>query len=298
MNRFTAVLIIASSSVSIVHAASLDVVEVGAPAINCKFDADCTISPMDLKSTFVLAGSSGEAFLQSRRFPPGEPGTPGEGLYPYLYRISLIDLVGTTAMPCVHTFSIEFGPIVPLDYDDDGNLDDVYVITRGSSPGLMPTAVERTGNVITFQFDPSICAGDAPGGGDASYMIGLASPFPERAVTAHILDTLGDDTEIEARAPEISGGPQLFVRGDANADGITNIADPIVILNYLFAQGSEPSCLDSADIDDNGVLDIGDPIRELNALFSGGPEIAPPYPACGLDPTPDDPVDCVFFPRC
>jgi hypothetical protein len=93
-----------------------------------------------------------------------------------------------------------------------------------------------------------------------------------------------------------------FVRGDANADGAIDIADPISTLSYLFLGGTTPTCLDAADGDDSSKVDISDPILILSFLFLGGVEPAPPTgrgaAACGEDPTPDDGVSCDAFAPC
>ncbi|HYP21887.1 MAG TPA: right-handed parallel beta-helix repeat-containing protein, partial [Chloroflexia bacterium] len=54
----------------------LRVVEVGAPAINYIFDSDGSIVVDDSVANFVLANTTGDAFLQSRTSPVGEAGTP------------------------------------------------------------------------------------------------------------------------------------------------------------------------------------------------------------------------------
>jgi hypothetical protein len=85
-----------------------------------------------------------------------------------------------------------------------------------------------------------------------------------------------------------------FVRGDANADGAVNIADPIFILGYLFLGGEAPECEDAADSDDGGTLEITDAVRILNHLFLGTAAIPAPYPAEGDDPTGDS-LGCLGF---
>src|SRR4029450_9552817 len=79
-------------------AAPLDVVPVGAPAINCKFDTDCNITVSDTTANIALPGATGSAFLQSRTFPPGEAGTAAAGLQAYEYRIHLPNLAGVTGL--------------------------------------------------------------------------------------------------------------------------------------------------------------------------------------------------------
>ncbi|HAK94174.1 MAG TPA: hypothetical protein DCM87_04020 [Planctomycetes bacterium] len=78
-----------------------------------------------------------------------------------------------------------------------------------------------------------------------------------------------------------------FKRGDTNDDKRFDIADPVVVLAYLFAQGSL-LCPDAADANDSGALDIADPIYMLAWQFAGGPDLPPPWLAFGPDPTGDD----------
>lgn len=89
----------------------------------------------------------------------------------------------------------------------------------------------------------------------------------------------------------------VFVRGDANADGSINIADPVWILSYLFAMGAPSACADSADGNDDGSLDIADPVAILGHLFAMQGPLPAPHPACGTDPTAD-PIGCSAFAPC
>ncbi|MBN1459851.1 MAG: hypothetical protein JXA57_09945 [Armatimonadetes bacterium] len=95
--------------------------------------------------------------------------------------------------------------------------------------------------------------------------------------------------------PEIV--PIPFSRGDVNVSGAVDIADAIFVLQYLFASGPEPRCLDAVDTNDDGALDMADGIYILQNLFASGPIIPPPYPACGLDPTVDA-LGCVEYGHC
>jgi hypothetical protein len=61
------------------------------------------------------------------------------------------------------------------------------------------------------------------------------------------------------------------LRGDANGDGLIDLADVIWILNYLFRGGAPPVSLKAGDADCNGSVDLGDAIYLLNYLFRGGP---------------------------
>lgn len=185
----------------------LDVVTVGAPAINCKFDTDCTITVDDTAAHFTLAGTAGDAFLQSRTFPPGEAGTAAAGLQAYEYRVDLTQLAGLLALPCVSQLSLDFGPVAAADYDGNGNTDQVYVVTSGGLGTIGLASAEQTGDRITFTFSSAVCSGSAPGNGDTSFFFGLASTQPPRHVTAEAVPTLGSGPlSLDARAPQLAGG--------------------------------------------------------------------------------------------
>ncbi|MEM7260443.1 MAG: hypothetical protein AAF488_00535 [Planctomycetota bacterium] len=83
----------------------------------------------------------------------------------------------------------------------------------------------------------------------------------------------------------------LFVRGDANGDGMVDLGDAIVSLDALFGGAIVP-CPAALDVDDSGALTIGDPIVLLSFLFSAASPPLPPFPNCGADPTPDG-LGCV-----
>ena len=88
-----------------------------------------------------------------------------------------------------------------------------------------------------------------------------------------------------------------YVRGDANADGAVDIADPLFILNHLFVGGPAAICPASADVTANTVIDLADPIALLAHLFSGGPPPEAPYPECG-GTSDQTTVDCPQFSGC
>ncbi|HAK96385.1 MAG TPA: hypothetical protein DCM87_15680 [Planctomycetes bacterium] len=84
-------------------------------------------------------------------------------------------------------------------------------------------------------------------------------------------------------------GP-TFRRGDANCDGMWDIADAIVILGYLFS-GRTVKCLDALNANDSDNVDIADAIYLLKYLFTQGTPPPPPFETPGTDPTPDN-VGC------
>lgn len=194
---------------------ALSIVEVAAPDINCIFDADCRITVDDLASHFLPPAATGDAFLQSRLWPIGEKGTIGAGLYPYLYRIDLRNATGITAASCVTTMQIDFGAIVPLDYNKDRKPEHIFVITKGGIGNIKPTAATQSGDLITFRFDPAICVGGRTG--DSSFFFGLASTQPADFVPAHLAGTVGLKNTLRAKAPQQPGADIAYIHDSDTA---------------------------------------------------------------------------------
>ena len=79
----------------------------------------------------------------------------------------------------------------------------------------------------------------------------------------------------------------LFLRGDGNQDGQLDLADVIFTAQLLFTVGVGLTCSDRYDSNDDGVTNIADVVYSATYLFQSGAPIAPPFPNCGFDPTPD-----------
>lgn len=88
---------------------------------------------------------------------------------------------------------------------------------------------------------------------------------------------------------ELPAADTGFIRGDVDESGALEITDAILTLQFLFHGRAEAvRCADAADADDDGSLGLADAIAGLSYLFSGGSTPAPPFPACGEDPTADE----------
>ncbi|MBN1421834.1 MAG: hypothetical protein JXP34_23875 [Planctomycetes bacterium] len=89
-----------------------------------------------------------------------------------------------------------------------------------------------------------------------------------------------------------------FVRGRIDpVDLVVNIGDAIWLLNWMFADGKPPLCIDACDVNDDANLDIADVIYLCSYLFVDGPLPPAPYPNCGVDVTPDA-FGCEQAPGC
>ncbi len=61
-----------------------------------------------------------------------------------------------------------------------------------------------------------------------------------------------------------------YLPGDANADGLVDIADVVHLMNYLFTEGSPPSPFEAGDANCDEEVDIADVIYLINYLFGEG----------------------------
>lgn len=71
-----------------------------------------------------------------------------------------------------------------------------------------------------------------------------------------------------------------FVRGDANADAIVNIADGVWIINYLWLSGPVPPCEESANANGQGGVDTSDAMYIFMWRLLDGPAPVGGFPNC------------------
>lgn len=193
-----------------VYAETLSIVQVNAPAVNCKFDPSCKVVVNDVVTDFAWSSFSNDSFLQSRTWPKGKPGTVAAGLYAYLYRIDLSKAMAATNYTCVTSFSIPFGPVEPVDYSGVGTTNHVFVITTGGLGSIAPvSAVKKSDNKIDFTFQQPFCNGGQPGKGGMTFFFGLASKYPSFQETAILSKDIGQALHLKLVAPKywVLGGP-------------------------------------------------------------------------------------------
>lgn len=176
-----------------VRAANLTVVNVAAPAVNCVFNATCTITVNDSIGKLTWTSIGDGAWLQSRTYT-GAPGTPAAGLTGYEYRLNLTQGAGFTN--CIAGLVVNFGPVVKLTYPNNQPAH-VFVITQGGLGSVGISSAEQDGDVITFNFSTYLCAGQT------TYFFGLAAAKVPQATTATLF-ALGSPPfiQVDARAPQ------------------------------------------------------------------------------------------------
>ena len=147
------------------QATTLKVVTVAAPAINCVFDASCSVIVSDDLGSLTYAPGTAGPRLQSRTFA-AKAGTPGAGKTAYLYRVDLTEPGVIT--DCLAGVVLNFGPIAQLNYLPNTPAD-IFVVTQGGLGSIGIKSAEQDGDVITFNFSNYLCAGKT------SFFFGLAA---------------------------------------------------------------------------------------------------------------------------
>ena len=61
-----------------------------------------------------------------------------------------------------------------------------------------------------------------------------------------------------------------YVCGDANFDGIANVADVVYIINNIFRSGPEPYLAEAVEVNADAAYNLGDAVTIVNYIFRGG----------------------------
>lgn len=155
-------------------AANLTVVKVAAPAVNCVFNASCTVTVNDSVGKLTFSQLGDGAFFQSRTYP-AIAGTPGAGNMAYEYRLDLRQ--ANKFAECVAGVVLNFGQATKLPYPQNQQ-GHVFVITQGGLGSVGIKSAEQDGSVIIFTFEKFLCAGET------SFFFGLAATGAPTAASA------------------------------------------------------------------------------------------------------------------
>jgi hypothetical protein len=174
--------------------------------------------------------------------------------------------------------------------EPDGIFVGVIYSFLSSANGYYETPEEIV--VVHYQTVAATLAGDLDGENTTLFGLEVGDPPVENLVVVDIPGpTQSADTEVLDGIVTLVPGLQL-VRGDANGNGsIQPLADAIATLTYLFVSGTSVTCLDALDCNDDASVNLADPILLLSWGFAMGSQLPAPFPDCGLDPT-DDLLSC------
>jgi hypothetical protein len=171
----------------------------------------------------------------------------------WIVAYSPVDLIVTD--PVGDSIGLEFNTIQDATYDDtvdwndDGDLDDLVTIPHPYVGDYQIRVIREDGVPDTATYDLGIRI-------DGSDMDLLAD---------------GDTVPPADGSSNYSYETLPHLRGDANGDDVTNSADIVFLINYLFKSGPTPDPLELGDVNCDGVVNSADVVYMINYLFKGGP---------------------------
>lgn len=190
-------LLAAFACAALAHAAAaqpMNIVTVGAPAINCLFNTSCSVVVSDHTAP-VLGGG----FLQSRTFQ-AQPGSPMAGKWVYQYRLDLTNATAAAAAPAVTSMSIQVPSIPAADFNGDGNAtDNLFVVTSGGLGTVGPSSANLYGDTLHVMFAPPVP------GGTTSYFFGFLSDTQPQETNARVEINVAPGTFLGVRTPAWPG---------------------------------------------------------------------------------------------
>ncbi len=185
----------------------------------------------------------------------------GRAIYDYLYPLTIYDTLDA------RIDSILPGePFVPEVRDFDQRNKDSLVITaycrESSDSELVILYREDDGGLFSPSHPvPTDESLGSPGDGTVSLV-----PWGE-LVVSYVDPDMPSRTCRRILEVDSTGS---YIGGDANGDGLIDVADVTYLINYLFISGSAPDPLWVGDCNCDQVVDVADVMYLINYLFLGG----------------------------
>jgi hypothetical protein len=139
-----------------------------------------------------------------------------------------------------------------------------YVNVSGTNYGGEDLKLNPDGNVIEFTLK---------GGKDVSATDDEGNPVTifEGADTYYTFQKYSGTGNILISSIEFTpaGGSEMLL-GDANDDGVVDVADVVAIVNYILEQPSDTFSLGAADVNGDQVIDAADVVAVVNIILNQG----------------------------
>jgi hypothetical protein len=132
---------------------------------------------------------------------------------------------------------------------------------------LQLTATGGTGALTWIDRD-TILAGSGLSLSPGGLLSGTPIAPDELALVIRVTDVAGGYAETPFTLTIV----RPYVCGDANGDGIANIADAVFLINYVFNSGPAPDPFEAGDANCDGAPNVADAVYLINYVFKGGPE--------------------------
>jgi hypothetical protein len=130
-------------------------------------------------------------------------------------------------------------------------------------------AGSATGGLTPYTFDWYSDVDGYLGSGEIVTTNTLSSVVRDQVVIPHTITLTVTDLNGMSDNAHISVFID-FVRGDANADGVINVADVVYLVNFLYRNGDPPRPMEAGDANCDGIVNVADVVYLVNYLYRGG----------------------------
>jgi hypothetical protein len=169
---------------------------------------------------------------------------------------------------CEWTFNLLGEPEMPIWTDEPDSFDVTHPSTLPPGPSSFPVHVEdatthasvNQAYVCLWKVNEVYLTGYTNAFGDITF-----DPSPSTVGTMYVTVTKQNFLPYQQEV-DVSG----YLRGDANGDGIIDLADIVYLINYLYKDGPAPVSPAAGDANCDSIVDLADIIYLINYLYRGG----------------------------
>ena len=227
------------------------------------------INEVMVDNVTTLPDANGNFFPWVEFYNPGQEAMDLGGAY---FSDSIADNQ-KWVFPCQFQETIlQPGEFLVLFFGGDGNPDDLHIDFMPEITGNQNWVLNLSSDF--FSFDAGALIADQSAGS-----------FPDGVSLVEVLST---PTPGSPNAEPV--GPALFVRGDLDLDLDVDEDDLNLLSGHFAGSPISTECADRLDVNDSGTITVSD-VSFLVQALAGNLTIPEPFPAEGLDPTPDN-IDC------
>ena len=97
-----------------------------------------------------------------------------------------------------------------------------------------------------------------------------------------IVNTDGTKPAVQSTLSKITVAD--YTKGDVDGDGVVDLADAVLVINYYVGKPVNKFVAKAADVDGDGVIDLADAVRIVNFYVGKVQSLAPSINIDGLDP--------------
>lgn len=174
-----------------------------------------------------------------------------------------------------------------INVNSDNEFDDELELSSRNSKHSVTTNLLANGN---YKVGVASMSSKAITGNDGTVMTITAQVSAEmsegdyavRIVAPLLVSTDGSKPLIRATQTKVT--VESYVKGDVDGDGVVDLADAVLVINYYVGKPVGKFMAKAADVDGDGSIDLADAVKIINFYVGKVPKLSPQAPAEEHDP--------------